>query len=74
MSAGAGSGSWLCHIGEVWTVRGRTPRDGGLSGLVWTYEGKPKVVFDFVIADGKIVEIELIADTARLDRLDLDIG
>lgn len=46
----------------------------GAAGAVWaTPRGKPLVVFDFAIAGGKIVAIELIADPDRLRRLDLTI-
>jgi len=40
-------------------------------GLIWATGGQPRVVFGFTITRGKIVEIELVADTERLRRLDL---
>ena len=40
---------------------------------MWAVGGQPRVVFDFQIARGKIVEIDLIADPARLDRVDLTL-
>jgi hypothetical protein len=43
----------------------------GAAGAVWATRGKPILVFDFAIAGGKIVAIELIADPDRLHRLDL---
>jgi RNA polymerase sigma-70 factor (ECF subfamily) len=43
----------------------------GSAGLVWASGGRPRVVFGFTIADGKIVAIELFADRDRLSRLDL---
>ena len=45
----------------------------GAAGAVFAPGGKPLVVFDFAVADGKIVAIELIADPDRLRRLDLTI-
>ena len=33
--------------------------------------GRPRVVFDLTIEDGKIVEIDMVADTERLGELDL---
>ncbi len=45
----------------------------GLAGAVWAPGGRPRVVFGFTISRGKIVEIELVADPERLDRLDLTI-
>ncbi len=45
----------------------------GAAGLVWAPGGRPRVVFGFTITRGKIVEIDLIADTGRLRQLDLAI-
>ncbi|GAA3223182.1 sigma-70 family RNA polymerase sigma factor [Dactylosporangium siamense] len=44
----------------------------GFAGLVWSVGGSPRVVFDFVVEDGKVVEIELLGDPVTLDRLDLE--
>ena len=35
--------------------------------------GRPREVFGFTISHGKIVQIELLADPNRLDRLELTI-
>jgi RNA polymerase sigma-70 factor (ECF subfamily) len=43
----------------------------GSPGLVWAHGGRPRVVFEFQISDGKILSIALIADPERLGRLDL---
>jgi RNA polymerase sigma-70 factor (ECF subfamily) len=40
-------------------------------GAVWAPGGRPRVVFGFTITRGKIVEIDLLADPARLRQLDL---
>ena len=45
----------------------------GAPGAVWAPGGRPRVVFDFAISHGKIVQIDLIADPARLSELDLSI-
>jgi RNA polymerase sigma factor (sigma-70 family) len=45
----------------------------GAAGAVWAPGGRPRVVFSFTIASGKIVEIGLLADPERLSRLDLTI-
>ena len=45
----------------------------GAAGLVWAPGGRPRVVFDFTMARGKIVRIDLIGDPERLRRLDLTI-
>ena len=46
--------------------------NGGV-GAVWAPGGRPRVVFGFAISNRKIVEIDLIADPARLSELDLAI-
>ncbi len=43
----------------------------GAAGAVWAPGGRPRVVLAFSIEDRKIVEIDLIADPARLGQLDL---
>jgi RNA polymerase sigma factor (sigma-70 family) len=46
---------------------------GGDAGLVIVVGGKPRVVFDFVVEDGRIMEISLIADPRSIGALDLEI-
>jgi RNA polymerase sigma-70 factor (ECF subfamily) len=43
----------------------------GVPGLVWSVGGAPKVVFDFTIADGKVMAIDLIADPETIAQLDI---
>jgi RNA polymerase sigma-70 factor, ECF subfamily len=43
----------------------------GAVGLVWAPGGRPRVVFGFTIAEGKIVAIDLVAAPERLSQLDL---
>jgi RNA polymerase sigma-70 factor (ECF subfamily) len=45
----------------------------GVPGAVWAAGGRPVVVFGFTTRDGKVVEIELIADSERLSRLKIEI-
>ncbi|HLF78780.1 MAG TPA: RNA polymerase subunit sigma-70, partial [Dehalococcoidia bacterium] len=45
----------------------------GAPGAVWAAGGRPVVVFGFTIRNGKVVEIELAADTERLSRLKIEI-
>ena len=45
----------------------------GAVGLVWAQRGQPRVAFRFTIANGKIAQIELVAEPERLRRLDLTI-
>jgi RNA polymerase sigma-70 factor (ECF subfamily) len=41
---------------------------------VWAPGGKPRVVFAFTIKRGKIVKIDLLADSERLSQFDLVFG
>ena len=43
----------------------------GVAGAVWARGGRPRVIFSFTTRHGKIVEIDLVADPARLRQLDL---
>ena len=43
----------------------------GAAGAVWAPGGQPRVVFGFTLTSGKIVEIHLVAEPARLRQLDL---
>ena len=45
----------------------------GAVGAVWAPGGRPRVVVGFMIMQGKIVTIDLLADPAHLDQLDLAI-
>lgn len=44
----------------------------GMVGAVWAPGGRPKVVLDIVIRDGRIVAIDAIAVPKHLDALDLE--
>jgi RNA polymerase sigma-70 factor (ECF subfamily) len=45
----------------------------GAVGLVWAPGGRPRVVFGFTIANGRIATIDLIADPERIGRFKLTI-
>ena len=45
----------------------------GMPGAVWAPGGTPRLVFGFTIRNGKVVEIELAADAARLSRLKIEV-
>jgi RNA polymerase sigma-70 factor, ECF subfamily len=45
----------------------------GVVGAVWAPGGRPRVVFGFAVTGGKIVAIDILADPARLRRLDLAV-
>jgi RNA polymerase sigma-70 factor (ECF subfamily) len=46
---------------------------GGAAGAVWAHRGQLRMVFGFRVRAGRIVEIEMLADPARLDELDVTI-
>lgn len=61
-------------VAKTFAGRARAARTGLLDGyaaVVWSVGGTPKVVFGFTVADGKVVEIELLSDPEVLPRLDL---
>jgi RNA polymerase sigma-70 factor, ECF subfamily len=61
-------------VAEVFRGRAQTAQPAlvdGAPAVAWAPGGKPQAIFGFVIADGKIVEVEIIADPARLARLDV---
>jgi RNA polymerase sigma-70 factor (ECF subfamily) len=45
----------------------------GVPGLVWAPGGTPRVVFAFTTEEGRVTEIELISDAARIAAFDLEI-
>lgn len=63
-------------VAETFSGRARAARPvlvDGAPGLVWASGGRPRVVFGFTITDGRIVEIEMVADPERIGQLDLSI-
>lgn len=46
-------------------------RINGAVGAVWATNGTPRAIFQFVIAGGKIVGIDIIVDPGHISRLDL---
>lgn len=49
----------------------RAAQIDGVPSAMWAPGGKPKVVFDFTIANGRIVALDLVADRAVLATLDI---
>jgi RNA polymerase sigma-70 factor (ECF subfamily) len=45
----------------------------GVMSVAWAPGGKPRVVFDITIVDGRIKAIELVADPGRVRELDVEI-
>ena len=61
-------------VAEQFSGRARAAQPAlvdGAVGLVWAPGGRPQVVFDLTITEGKIVAIDLIADPDRLGELDV---
>ena len=61
-------------VAETFAGRARAAQPAlidGHPGLVWAQGGKPRVVFDMTIVNGKIREIELVADPDVIERLEL---
>jgi RNA polymerase sigma-70 factor (ECF subfamily) len=64
-------------VAHTFSGRARAVRPAlvdGVPGLAWAKRGQTRMVFGFTIADGKIVEIQMVADPERLRRLDVAIG
>jgi len=62
-------------VAEVFKGRARAAQPAlvdGDAGLVIAFGGKPRMVFDFVVEDGRIVEISLIADPRSVEGLALE--
>jgi RNA polymerase sigma factor (sigma-70 family) len=63
-------------VAETFSGRARAAKLAlvdGLAGVVWASGGRPRVVFDFTVADGKVVAIEMLADPESLGQLDLEV-
>ena len=43
----------------------------GAAGAMWAPNGQPRGVFRFTINNGKITEIQVVGDPAKINRLDL---
>ena len=43
---------------------------GGSIGVVWIVGGRPRVAFAFTVSDGRVLAIDMVADSDRLDQLD----
>jgi RNA polymerase sigma-70 factor (ECF subfamily) len=63
-------------VAETFSGRARAARPavvGGAPGLVWMQHGRANMVFDFTIANGRVVGIDLIADPERISELDVTV-
>jgi RNA polymerase sigma-70 factor, ECF subfamily len=63
-------------VAETFSGRARVARRAlinGAPGAVWAPGGRPRVVFEFTITHGKIVEVDVLADPEHLRQIDLAI-
>jgi RNA polymerase sigma-70 factor (ECF subfamily) len=63
-------------VADTFSGRARFARPAlvnGAVGAVWAPGGRPRVVFGFTVRRGKIVEIYILDDPARLRQLDLAV-
>jgi RNA polymerase sigma-70 factor (ECF subfamily) len=45
----------------------------GRTGAAWASDGRPRVVFTFTVTNGTISTVDIIADPAHIDRLDVEL-
>ena len=45
----------------------------GTAGVVWASQGRPFSVVGFTVRRGRIAEIDVLADPARLQQLEIDV-
>ncbi len=51
----------------------RLAQINGRIGAAWASDGRPRVLFDFTLAQGKISAVEIIADPDHIERLDVEL-
>ena len=76
VAAGSASAEGATAVAEMFVGRAKVAVPAlidGAPGAVWAPGGRPRVVFDFTIVDGRIATIELVMDPERLDELDVEV-
>jgi RNA polymerase sigma-70 factor (ECF subfamily) len=61
-------------VAETFKGRARGVRPtliDGVAGAVWIHGGQPRAVWAFIIDEGRIAEVELVMDAARLAQLEI---
>jgi RNA polymerase sigma factor (sigma-70 family) len=61
-------------VADVFLNRARSTQGAlidGTVGLVWTTGGRPRGVFPFTVADGRVVEIDIVMDPDRIREFDI---
>jgi hypothetical protein len=64
-------------VAETFSGRARAAQSvlvDGEPGAMWVVDGRPRVVFEFTVASGRIVGIHMISDPTTIGDLDLEIG
>jgi RNA polymerase sigma-70 factor (ECF subfamily) len=62
-------------VAETFSGRARAARPAltdGEAGAVWAVDDKPRVVFEFMVKDGKIIAIDMGSDPTMLRELKLE--
>jgi RNA polymerase sigma-70 factor (ECF subfamily) len=62
------------QVAQTFAGRARAARSAdldGVPGAIWMVGGQPKVAFDFTVRDGRIVSIDLLADSEVLEGMDI---
>ena len=63
-------------VAETFLGRARAAQSAivdGFAGAVWAVRGTPRVVIDFTIDNGRIIEIGLLSDPEHLAKMDLEL-
>ena len=76
VAAGAASANGAAAVAEMFVGRAKVAVPtliDGAPGAAWAPGGRPRVVFDFTIVDGRIAGIELVMDPERLSELEIEV-
>ena len=77
LQAGATEARGAAAVAETFAGRAKAAQPALVDGeiaLVWAQGGTPRVVFALTITDGKITEINMVADAERLEELEITVG
>jgi RNA polymerase sigma factor (sigma-70 family) len=75
LRTGAAAALGAAAVAETFSGRAQAARLAlvdGLAGVVWAPGGTPRVVFRFTVTDGRIAAIDLLADPAAVEALDVE--
>jgi RNA polymerase sigma-70 factor (ECF subfamily) len=63
-------------VAETFSGRAQTAQSVLVDGepeAMWAADGRPRVVFEFTVAGGRIVGIEMLSDPTAIGDLDVEI-